>query len=171
MLMGYATNGHGLEALLLFNEMINSGVRPTDLTFTGVLFACDHCGLLEEGRKWFDSMKQDYHINHGIEHYSCMVDPFSHAGYLEEAMNIIGEMSFKAHASLRSSVLRGCVAHGDKTLGKKVAERIIELDPKNSGAYVQLSSLFATSGESETSVIVRRIMREANTEESWLQLG
>lgn len=160
MLMGYATNGHGVEALMLFQEMRNAGVRPTDITFTAVLSACDHCGLLEEGRKWFDSMKWDYHIDPGIEHYSCMVDLFARAGCLEEAMNLIGQMPFKADASLWSSVLRGCVAHGDKILGKKVAERIIELDPENSSAYVQLSSLFATSGEWETSAIVRRIMRE-----------
>ncbi|XVF37050.1 hypothetical protein REPUB_Repub19eG0112500 [Reevesia pubescens] len=160
MLMGYATNGHGLEALMLFNEMINAGVRPTDITFTGVLSACDHCGLLEEGRKWFHSMKWDYHIDPGIEHYFCMVDLFARAGCLEEAMSLVGEMPFKADASLWSSVLRGCVAHGDKTLGQKVAERIIELDPENSGAYIQLSSLFATSGEWEISAIVRRIMRE-----------
>ncbi|XVE60225.1 hypothetical protein DITRI_Ditri05aG0111100 [Diplodiscus trichospermus] len=160
MLMGYATNGHGLEALVLFNEMRNAGVRPNDITFTGVLSACDHCGLLEEGRKWFDLLEQEYHIDPRIEHYSCMVDLFSRAGCLEEAMNLIGQMPFKADASLWSSVLRGCVAHGDKNLGKNVAERIIELDPENSGAYMQLSSLFATSGEWETSAIVRRIMRE-----------
>ncbi|EOY16504.1 Pentatricopeptide repeat (PPR) superfamily protein, putative [Theobroma cacao] len=160
MLMGYATNGHGFEALALFNEMRNAGARPTDITFTGVLSACDHCGLLEEGRKWFDSMKWDYHIDPGIEHYSCMVDLYARAGCLEEAMNLIEQMPFKEDVSLWSSVLRGCVAHGDKSLGKKVAERIIELDPENSGAYVQLSSLFATSGEWETSAAVRSIMRE-----------
>ncbi|KAE8683448.1 hypothetical protein F3Y22_tig00111208pilonHSYRG00232 [Hibiscus syriacus] len=140
--------------------MINAGVRPTEITFIGVLSACDHCGLVEEGRKWFNLMKLDYYIDPGKEHYSCMVDLFARAGCLEEAMNLIGEMHFKADASLWLSVLRGCVAHGDRTLGKKVAERIIDLDPGNSSAYVQLSSLFATSGEWETSAIVRRIMRE-----------
>ncbi|KAK8549029.1 hypothetical protein V6N12_061929 [Hibiscus sabdariffa] len=160
MLMGYATNGRGFEALALFDEMMNASVRPTDITFIGVLSACDHCGLVEEGQKWFNSMKRDYHIDPGIEHYSCMVDLFARAGCLEKAMNLVGEMRFKADASLWLSVLRGCVAHGDRTLGKKVAERIIELDPGNSSAYVQLSSLFATSGEWETSAIVRKIMRE-----------
>ncbi|XP_059646027.1 putative pentatricopeptide repeat-containing protein At1g77010, mitochondrial, partial [Cornus florida] len=52
MLMGYATNGFGFEALSLFNEMISAGVGPTGITFTGVLSACDHCGLVEEGKKW-----------------------------------------------------------------------------------------------------------------------
>ncbi|GLT29088.1 hypothetical protein SLA2020_039750 [Shorea laevis] len=160
MLMGYATNGHGPKALALFDEMRNIGVRLTDITFTAILSACDHCGLVEEGRKWFKSMEWDYHINPGIEHYSCMVDLFSRAGCLGEAMNLIDNMPYKADANMWSSVLRGCVQHGDKTLGKNVAEKIIELDPGNSSAYVQLSSIFATTGEWERSALVRMIMEE-----------
>ncbi|KAL3572763.1 hypothetical protein D5086_026667 [Populus alba] len=158
MLMGYATNGHGLEALTLFNEMRHAGVRPTEITFTGVLSACDHCGLVEEGWRWFNKMQYDYHIDPGIEHYSCMVDLFARAGCLEEAMNLIKRMPFEADASMWSSVLRGCMAHGEKDLGEKVAQQIIELDPENSGAYVQLSSIFATSGDWESSALVRKMV-------------
>lgn len=160
MLMGYATNGHGFEALILFKEMRNAGVRPTDITFTAVLSACDHCGLVEEGWKWFEAMKWHYHVDPGIEHYSCMIDLFSRAGSLEKAVNLIQHMPFEADASMWSSVLRGCAAHGDKALGKKVAEKIIELDPENSGAYIQLSTMFATSGEWERSALVRKLMRK-----------
>ena len=160
MLMGYATNGHGIEALNLFTEMRQAGVRPTDITFTAILSACDHCGLVEEGQKWFYTMKSYCHIDPGIEHYSCVVDLFARAGCLEEAMNLIEHMPFEADASMWSSVLRGCVAHGDKTHGKQVAERIIKLDPENSGAYVQLSSVFANSGDWERSAQIRSLMRD-----------
>jgi hypothetical protein len=68
-------------------------------------------------------------------------------------------MPLEADASMWSSVLRGCVAHGDKTLGKRVAERIIMLDPENSGAYVQLSSVCAKSGDWEGSAQIRNLMR------------
>ncbi|XP_002520265.2 putative pentatricopeptide repeat-containing protein At1g77010, mitochondrial [Ricinus communis] len=160
MLMGYATNGYGLETLTLFNEMKQAGLRPTDITFTGVLSACDHCGLVEEGRKWFNIMKYDYHIDPGIEHYSCMVDLFARAGCLKEALNLVEHMPFEADCSMWSSVLRGCVAHGDKDLGKKVAQQIIQLNPESSSAYVQLSGIFATSGDWESSALVRKIMTE-----------
>ncbi|XP_024017936.1 putative pentatricopeptide repeat-containing protein At1g77010, mitochondrial [Morus notabilis] len=159
MLTGYATNGHGLEALALFNEMLQAGVLPNGITFTGVLCACDHCGLVEEGRRWFYSMKCDYNIDPSIEHYAGMIDLFSRAGCLEEAMNMIEKMPFKADVSMLSSVLRGCVANGHKSLGKKVAEQIIELDSENSGAYVQLSNILASYGEWEGSAEVRKVMR------------
>ncbi|XP_034675347.1 putative pentatricopeptide repeat-containing protein At1g77010, mitochondrial [Vitis riparia] len=158
MLMGYATNGHGIEALNVFDQMRSVGVQPTDITFVGVLSACDHCGLVEEGRKWFYAMKLDYHINPGIEHYSCMVDLYARAGLLEDAMNLIEQMPFKADASMWSSVLRGCVAHGNNILGKKVAKRIIDLDPENSGAYVQLSGIYATFEDWGRSAQVRKLM-------------
>ncbi|KAJ9146248.1 hypothetical protein P3X46_028537 [Hevea brasiliensis] len=160
MLMGYATNGYGLEALTLFNEMKHADVRPTDISFTCVLSACNHCGLVEEGWKWFNIMKYDYHIDPGIEHYSCMVDLFARAGYIQEAKNLVENMPFVADAIMWLSVLRGCLAHGDKDLGEKVAERIIELDPESSSAYVQLSGIFATSGDWESSALVRKIMKE-----------
>ncbi|XP_052203439.1 putative pentatricopeptide repeat-containing protein At1g77010, mitochondrial [Diospyros lotus] len=160
MLMGYATNGHGTEALNLFNEMRSAGVVPTGITFTAVLSACDHCGLVEEGRKWFHAMKSHYHVDPGIEHYSCMVDLFARAGFLEEAMNLIKEMPFEVDASVWSSVLRGCVAHGNKNLAEKVVEQITDLDPQNSDAYVQLSNIFATSGDWERSAQIRELMRD-----------
>ncbi|KAF3447598.1 hypothetical protein FNV43_RR12785 [Rhamnella rubrinervis] len=159
MLMGYATNGLGIEALALFKEMRQADVIPNAITFTGVLSACDHCGMVEEGRKWFNMMKWKYHIDPGIEHYACMIDLLSRAGCLEETMNLIEQMPFKADASMLSPVLRGCVAHGHKALGKKVAEQIIELDSEDSSAYVQLSNILASSGEWDGSEEVRKMMR------------
>ncbi|KAK1406666.1 hypothetical protein QVD17_42173 [Tagetes erecta] len=156
MLTGYATNGYGIEALELFNEMRKLGVMPTHITFTAVLSACDHCGLFEEGLKWFHSMKDEYFIDPGIEHYACMVDLFSRVGRIEEAISFLTHAPFDADVSMWSSVLRGCLAHGDAILGKKVAERIIMIDPKNTDARVQLSSIFATSGDWAGSEQVRK---------------
>ncbi|KAK9060703.1 hypothetical protein SSX86_021409 [Deinandra increscens subsp. villosa] len=160
MLMGYATNGYGIEALELFNDMRKLGVMPTNITFTAVLSACDHCGLLEEGLKWFHSMKHTYLIDPGIEHYSCMVDLFSRVGRLKEAINFLTHMPFDADISLWSSILRGCLAHGDAILGKKVAEKITTIDPKNADAHVQLSSIFATCGDWDGSEQVRKLIAD-----------
>lgn len=171
MLMGYATNGYGFEALALFDDMRCGGFVPTEITFTAVLSACDHCGLVEEGRKWFYAMKHDYHIDPGIEHYSCMVDLFARADCLQEAMELIEQMPFDVDESMWASVLRGCVAHGNKSLGMNIVEKLIELNPLNSGAYVQLSSMFATSGDWESSAEIREIMKDKkirkNAGHSW----
>ncbi|KAG8378174.1 hypothetical protein BUALT_Bualt08G0110500 [Buddleja alternifolia] len=160
MLMGYATNGYGIEALSLFREMRNEGVMPNEVTFTAVLSACNHCGLLEEGKYWFFVMKNDYHIDPGIEHYSCMVDLFARAGCLKEAIGFIQEMPYQCDANIWSAVLRGCIESGDKSLCKDVVERVIELDPQNSGALVQLSGVMASTGDWKESALMREMMRD-----------
>ncbi|KAK6114967.1 hypothetical protein DH2020_007236 [Rehmannia glutinosa] len=166
MLMGYATNGHGVEALVLFQEMRREGVKPTEVTFTAVLSACDHCGLVEEGKKWFYLMKHDYHIDPGIEHYSCMIDLFARAGCIQEAIDLIDEIPYRCDANMWSAVLRGCIENGDKSLSKRVVERIIELDPQNSGALVQLSGVMASTGDWNQSALVRQLMRDMRIQKS-----
>lgn len=166
MLMGYATNGHGPEALELFRAMQQAGVTPCGITFTAVLSACGHCGLVEEGRRWFSLMERHYKINPSIEHYACLIDLFSRAGCLEEAMALIDEMPFKADAGMLSSILRGCMADGNKTLGKKVTEAIMKLDRENSGAYVQLSNILASYGEWQGSADVRKAMRREGVQKN-----
>ncbi|KAL8481895.1 hypothetical protein ACS0TY_028148 [Phlomoides rotata] len=174
MLMGYATNGYGIEALALFEDMRCEGVRPTEITFTAVLSACDHCGLVEEGTNWFHLMKHDYHIAPGIEHYSCMIDLFARAGCLQEAIQIINENPHQSDVHMWSSILRGCIEHGDSSLAKRVVEKIIELDPQNSGALVQLSGLMASSGNWKQSALVRQLMKDRkiqkNPGRSWCNI-
>ncbi|XP_019082686.1 PREDICTED: putative pentatricopeptide repeat-containing protein At1g77010, mitochondrial [Camelina sativa] len=162
MISGYATNGLGFEAIDLFKKMNVAGIKPTRITFMVVLTAYNYCGLVEEGRKFFEAMKLDHGFFPDKEHFSCMVDLLARAGYVKEALNLVEEMPFEADASMWSSVLRGCVANGHKSMGKKVAEKIIELEPENSVAYVQLSAIFATSGDWESSGLVRKLMREKN---------
>lgn len=172
MLMGYATNGYGYEALALFGEMRHAGLRPSGITFTAVLSACDHSGLVEEGKNWFNNMKRNYNIDPGIEHYSCMIDLLARAGCFREAMDQMEDMPFEVDASMWSSILRGCIAHGNKILGKKAAEQIIELDPENASAFTQLSNILASCEDWDGSARVRNFMRynhvQKNPGRSWV---
>ena len=49
LIVGLAVNGFGEEALELFKEMEGQGLVPSEITFVGVLYACSHCGMLDEG--------------------------------------------------------------------------------------------------------------------------
>ncbi|KAL9228473.1 hypothetical protein vseg_004053 [Gypsophila vaccaria] len=162
MLSGYANNGQGKEVLSLFSDMRRAGVKPNDVTFTVVLSACSHCGLIDEARKWFHQMQSEYDVKPGYEHYTCMVDLLARTGCLQEAVSLIKQTPFETDVVMWTSVLRGCVAHGDKDLGKEVAETIISIDPENSGAYVELAGIFATLGDWEGSTEVRDTMRAKN---------
>lgn len=174
MLMGYAMNGYGAEALSLFEEMRSQGIGPTEVTFTAVLSACDHSGLVEEGKNWFYLMKRYYHIDPGIEHYSCMIDLFARAGCIQEAIDLIDKIPHLSDANMWSAILRGCVESGDKSLSKRVVEKIIELDHQNSGALVQLSGLMASTGDWDQSALLRQLMKDMriqkNPGKSWCNI-
>ncbi|KAK9101893.1 hypothetical protein Sjap_019147 [Stephania japonica] len=59
---GLAMNEQTNKALELFSEMLTVAVKPDDITLVGVLSACNHGGLVEEGRMYFHSMKKVYGI-------------------------------------------------------------------------------------------------------------
>ncbi|XP_068644068.1 putative pentatricopeptide repeat-containing protein At1g77010, mitochondrial [Aristolochia californica] len=160
MMMGYAINGYGTEALKLFEEMRTLKVVPNDITFIAVLSACGHCGLVDEGYRWFHGMKINYGVEQKIEHYSCMIDLLARGGHIEEAIDFIEKMPFNADLSMWSSVLRGCGTSRGQSHAKKVVEQIMKLDPEISAVYVQSSNIYATQGEWEISAKVRKMMEE-----------
>ena len=57
MSSGLAIYGKGKEALELLETMETYGVKPKAVTFTSLLSACCHVGLVEEGLHLFDMMK------------------------------------------------------------------------------------------------------------------
>ncbi|CAK7335945.1 unnamed protein product [Dovyalis caffra] len=81
------------EALSLFKMMQEAGVRPNEMTFTGILNACAHKGMLEEGRKYFKMIK-DTGLEPRIQHYGCMVDMFGCKEHkqLDIADRVIGQV-------------------------------------------------------------------------------
>ncbi|CAL0328081.1 unnamed protein product [Lupinus luteus] len=91
MISGCAINGQGREAIHLCEGMLKQGVIPNEVTFLGVLNACSHVGLLEEGCRYFRLMKDAYGIDPGVEHCTSMVDLYGRAGQLIEAKNFIYE--------------------------------------------------------------------------------
>ncbi|GJZ53725.1 pentatricopeptide repeat-containing protein [Tanacetum coccineum] len=49
MVAGLAMQGYGDEALKLFHQMEDSGIKPDGITFISILYACSHAGLIEDG--------------------------------------------------------------------------------------------------------------------------
>ncbi|KAF6168763.1 hypothetical protein GIB67_012161 [Kingdonia uniflora] len=80
-------------------EMVH-GVVPDDMTFTNILCACSHGGLLHEGEMLFHKMIHGYKILPMIQHYGCMVDLFGKAGRLKEAYELIKEMCIDPDATM-----------------------------------------------------------------------
>ncbi|KAL6899396.1 hypothetical protein ACP4OV_006054 [Aristida adscensionis] len=146
MIAGYGKHGHGHEALEVFSEMRRSGLKPNYITFISVLAACSHAGLLKEGRYWYNTMRKEFGIEPGVEHYGCMVDLLGRAGCLDEAYGLIKEMKVKPDAAMWGALLSACRIHKNVELAEISAKRLFELDATNSGYYVLLSNIYAEAG-------------------------
>ncbi|KAG0471032.1 hypothetical protein HPP92_015578 [Vanilla planifolia] len=155
IISGFGQHGKGREALKLFKMMEERGFIPDGVTFLGALSACSHGGLVDEGIKLFKSMVDVYCIQPRKEHFACVVDLFGRAGRLNEADSFIEEMGLKSDALVWETLLAGCELHGEVELGKKSAERVIELKPGEDLPYVSLSNIYAEKKMWEEKVEVR----------------
>eukprot|EP01018_Ginkgo_biloba_P024054 Gb_37629 [translate_table: standard] len=175
MIVGYAMHGFGKEALQLFGQMQLSGLNPDHVTFVGVLSACCHAGLVDDGRQYFDCMSRHYNITPVMEHYCCMVDLLGRAGQLDEARVFINKMPIKPDAAVWASLLAACRIHTNIELGEYAAEHLFELEPINAAPYVLLSNIYATSGRWDDIEKVRKMMKLRRVKKkpgcSWIEVN
>ncbi|CAH1439054.1 unnamed protein product [Lactuca virosa] len=162
IITGFAKHGFATNALEKFDEMVNAGVKPNEVTYVSVLSACSHVGMVDEGLKHFDSMYHEHKINPKMEHYACVVDLLGRSGFLVKALDFIKSMPFKADALVWRTLLAACQVHGDAKLGKLATKMITEQDPDDPSAYILLSNLYASKGEWDSVVKIRKTMKERN---------
>ncbi|EFJ16401.1 hypothetical protein SELMODRAFT_51938, partial [Selaginella moellendorffii] len=142
MIVAYAQNGEGKQGLELYELMNLGGVEPNGVTYTGVLFACAHAGLLDEAWKQFVSLKTDRGIEWEDEHFSCMTDMLGRLGRLEEAEEFLKRFP-QAGGVPWLSLLNSCQMHGDLERGKRVSQEAMKRNPETSSSYVMLSNIYA----------------------------
>ncbi|KAF8394361.1 hypothetical protein HHK36_020569 [Tetracentron sinense] len=160
MIRGLAIHGHGRKAVDLFDKMRWEGVRPDDVTLVVVMCACAHVGLVEEGLKCFESMKEVYGIEPKLEHYGCLVDLFGRAGRVREAEEMVRMMPMKPNAVLWRSLLGASRLHGNLELGEVALKHLIQLEPETSGNYVLLSNIYASINRWDDVSRVRKLMKD-----------
>ncbi|MCL7043739.1 hypothetical protein MKW94_012736 [Papaver nudicaule] len=161
MINGFGINGFGDKALETFSKMLDTGKKPNGVVFISVLSACSHCGLEDEGWKWFSSMQEHFGIIPALSHYSCMVDLLSRTGKIEEAFRFIKEMPLAPDASIWGSLLAGCrTVRGYVEVAEFAAEQLLMLDPENSSYYVILSNIYADVGQWKDVERLRRVLEE-----------
>ncbi|CAN8293770.1 unnamed protein product [Cochlearia groenlandica] len=170
---GLAAHGHGTEALDLFHEMRNCGVRPDKVTFVGVLCACRHMGLVEDGLSYFKSMSTDYSITPQIEHCGCVVDLLSRAGLLTQAVEFIDKMGTKADAVIWTTLLGASKVYKKVEVGELALEELIKLEPRNPANFVMLSNIYGDLGRFDDAAKLKVAMRDTGYKKeagvSWIE--
>lgn len=163
LIAGYAQVGEENAALDLLGLMISHGIEPDLVTFTGVLNACSHSGLVEQGQMWFDAMSSCYGIVPTPEHRTCMVDLLGRAGHFDRLVCMIMVMPSSDYLPIWASLLGSCRSWGNVMLGKLAFEHAIRLDPGHAPAYVSMRNIYVAAGmlEEADRIDALRLQNEA----------
>ncbi|KAE9607568.1 hypothetical protein Lal_00026696 [Lupinus albus] len=173
MIRGYAQNGQVQEALVLYERMLQENFRPDNISFVAVLSACINADLVEEGQKYFDSIRE-----HGmaptLDHYACMITLLGRSGTIDKAVDLIKGMPHEPDYLIWSTLLSACAKKGDTNNAELAANHLFELDPHNAGPYITLSNLYAACGRWKDVAIVRSLMKNNNAKKfaaySWIEV-
>ncbi|KAL1191807.1 Pentatricopeptide repeat-containing protein [Cardamine amara subsp. amara] len=157
VIVGLGMHGMADEALELFKQMQESGIKPNEVTFVGLLNACSHVGYVKEAHLYFDLMVKMYGVERKIEHYGCLVDVLCRTGHLQEAKTLIEKMPMRPNKVIWMSLLRGARNYIDIEIGEYAAHRLIDLAPE---CHVPLSNMYAAAGKWEKVAEVRETMKK-----------
>lgn len=176
MISGLSYHGLGEHALTVFNRMLDENVNPNEVTIIGVLNACSHSGLVEDGSSIFYNMENLWGLKPQIEHYGCYVDLLGRAGYLEKAVEVVKSMHIKPDIVIWRALLSACRIQRNIFLGISIIDFIKQLNSDGpSGSEVLLSNLYASLGNWEKVSEVRKAMGQRKTQSdigcSWIEVN
>ncbi|KAI5067643.1 hypothetical protein GOP47_0018171 [Adiantum capillus-veneris] len=160
MISVYSQHGFARNALVLFSQMLKEHIKPNEITFVNVLFACSYGGFVAEGWRCFHSISRDFGITPMAEHYACMVDTLGRAGFLKEAEEFIKKTPMDGEMIVWRSMLIACSAFDDIERGKRAAEKCIQLEPGYGAPYTILSNIHAAADQWDEVARIKRLMEE-----------
>lgn len=174
MICGYAHNGLAREALNVFQDMLATEQCPNYVTFVGVLSACGHLGLVQEGFYNLNQLMKRFGIEPGLEHYTCIVGLLSKSGRLDEAEDFMRSTPVKWDVVAWRTLLNASHVHQNYDFGSRIAKLILEMEPKDVGTYTLLSNMYAKAKRWDGVSKVRRLMKERNIKKepgvSWIEI-
>lgn len=160
MIIGYGLHGNGEKALELFMKMEKEGPRPNEATFVCVLSACAHGGMVLEGWWCFDRMIHFHKIEPKVDHFGCLMDLLSRAGFLKVSEKLVQGMPVEPVPALWGALVSACKTHCDLHLGEVIGKKLIDMEPQDIGPYILLSNIYAAKGRWDDVEKVRKMMEK-----------
>jgi pentatricopeptide repeat protein len=174
LICGYAQNGRGHEALDAYNVMRATGLKPDNVTILGLLFGCNHAGLVDKGYALFKAAQMEQPSILKPEHYACVVSLLSRAKRFDDAKKFLEELPFEPGIGFWKALIGGYQIHWNRELAEIVANRIHMLDPKDTSSYILLSNVYSAAGSWQSVSMIRREIKEMGLKRitgcSWIEV-
>lgn len=119
-------------------------------------------------------MKKEHGLRPNVKHYACVVDLLARAGRLVEAENLILKSGFENIPEIWRALLSACRIHKDWVTGKRIAEKVIDLEPKAASSYVLLYNIYLDARMEKSALEVRELMKVRGIKKepglSWIEV-
>ncbi|CAN4088076.1 unnamed protein product [Withania somnifera] len=138
--------GLASQAFQVFEKALEEGHKPDESTFSALLCACCHAGLVNDGREYFIRMKDQFGIPANTEHYVYMVKLLGMEGQLREAYELVQSLQEPIDSGIWGALLSCCDAHRNYELADIVACRLFGNMLENSSYRVMVSNMYASDG-------------------------
>lgn len=123
IIAGYALHGYSEEALSMYYEMQDSGIKMDHFTFSIIIRVCARLGSLEHAKQAHAGL-----VRHGfgldVVANTALVDFYSKWGRIEEARNVFEKMPHKNVISW-NAIIAGYGNHGRGIEAVELFERMI----------------------------------------------
>lgn len=162
LITGLAVNGEAQQSINVFEQMKRSGEKPNGITFLGVLTACAHGGLVDVGRRCFQSMASSCGVQPEAKHYGCMVDLLGRVGLLEEAEELVWNMPMAPDVMVLGALLGACRMHKRFDVAERVQSVILGLNTQQAGCHVLISDIYAAAGKWADALEARRFLQKCS---------
>ncbi|CAN5970621.1 unnamed protein product [Sphagnum jensenii] len=122
MISGSAQQGYAEDALDLFQQMQQEGVKPNKVTFISVLNACASLSALEEGKKLHDLIVKAG-LQPDVSVGNALISMYSKCGSLDEASKVFHRMAHRDVVSW-NAMISGNAHHGHCHEGLDLFEKM-----------------------------------------------
>ncbi|KAI5070431.1 hypothetical protein GOP47_0014774 [Adiantum capillus-veneris] len=143
VIAGLGHNNEYHRALEFFKVMQQEGLKPNDATFASLLSACNRLGLVHEGRLLFESLSLNHGVTPKVDHYVCLMECMSRAGWLTDAVNLVSILPFAPNLVTWTSLLSISKACGGLQFGKQASDSLITIDGNYASGYALMANFFA----------------------------
>ncbi|KAH7316346.1 hypothetical protein KP509_21G089400 [Ceratopteris richardii] len=138
---GYGAVGNALSSWHLFEESQLTCNEATHATFTSLLAACSHGGLVDEGISVFKYMKEEFLLKPFTNQYVTLIDLIGRSGNFSMTEEVIYNVPDNCSLSFWMCLLSACCLHGNSELGELAFNHAINLQSEEPTPYVLMANL------------------------------
>ncbi|KAK1408950.1 hypothetical protein QVD17_41124 [Tagetes erecta] len=120
----YVRSGKFHDCLVLFDDMLEQGVKANEATVMSVLIACGHLGRLDKGEWVHSYIKNNKGVVFDVLLSTALLTMYAKCGAMDMAKQVFDEMPERTIVSWNSMIM-GYGMHGQ---GEKALEMFLELE-------------------------------------------